>query len=890
MAWFRPMGVNEVAYHQATVVGRADDHPGAALDYYGSRGETPLRWAGSGASRLGLVGEVTEAAYKAAFGPGGFRDPGSGTRLVASTRPGFELVVSAHKSVALLGVIGHADAMHSILDVETGATIGWLNDWFQERGGRRGREQIRTATGGLSYAVTRHATSRAGDPSPHDHVLVANVVEMLDDRGGFKALDSAALRDSAEAATMVGRLHAAWRAVQLGYQIEPDDGPSGNLRHWRLTAIPGDVCEVFSKRSDEIDEHLAANGQHGYRARAVAARATRSVKRHTGVDQLMPQWRAELDDIGWSADRLSSRLSATRVPEARMLARLTDEQLDRMAAEVLGVDGRLLAQHKVFTRTHLVADLAPRLYGHDPAELDQALDHLLASRDIVPLIGLRGVREQSYTTAEVLAAERTIAVTVEALAERAGPEVSPALVEAALAAQEDALGHRLTDGQRAVVEHLCTSGKGVALVVGAAGSGKTTALDAATAALHAAGYEVVGTATSGQAARTLQTEAGVPARTLASLRWGLDHGTIRLDERTVVVVDETSMVDDANLAPLLLAVRHTGASVMLIGDPHQLDAVGPGGALRSLLEVHPDLTVTLDGNVRQRDPDEREALLMLRHGYVAAAVNWYANTDRLLHQSTRLDTLVAMSEAWAADIAAGHDTAILAWRRADVADLNRLARDHWDRLGHLSGPDVEIDRRAYAVGDRIVALAPNPTRGIVTSEQLTVTAVGPGSIRARTDDERDVVLTGEGADRDHIDHAYAITVHRAQGATYDRAHVLADGGGRELGYVAVSRARDRTTIHITADTRDQAVDHLRSDWLAETHQTWITAIAAQSQIPALDRGEVVQETADAGHRFDADRAARDVGVRGSADLLGALDRSAAAIELPAIDDDIGLGL
>ncbi len=67
------------------------------------------------------------------------------------------------------------------------------------------------------YAVTRHGTSRAGDPSPHDHVLVANVVEMLDARGGFKGLDCAALRDTVEAATMVGRLHSAARAVELGF-------------------------------------------------------------------------------------------------------------------------------------------------------------------------------------------------------------------------------------------------------------------------------------------------------------------------------------------------------------------------------------------------------------------------------------------------------------------------------------------------------------------------------------------------------------------------------------------------------------------------------------------------------------------------------------------------
>ncbi len=261
MAWFRPMGAAEVAYHEATVVGREDDHPGRALAYYGSRGETPLRWGGAGAVAFGLSGEVTPEAYGLAFGPGGFRHPATGGQLVTTRRPGFELVVSAHKSVAVLGVVGHAEEMHSILDVESQATMAWLDDWFQARGGRRGRAQARTATTGLTYAVTRHATSRAGDPSPHDHVLVANVVDMLDLGGEYKALDSAALRDTVEAATMVGRLHSAWRAVELGFRIERDDGPSGRLRHWRIEGVPVEVCELFSKRSDEIAEHLAATGQ-----------------------------------------------------------------------------------------------------------------------------------------------------------------------------------------------------------------------------------------------------------------------------------------------------------------------------------------------------------------------------------------------------------------------------------------------------------------------------------------------------------------------------------------------------------------------------------------------------------------------------------------------------
>ena len=49
------MGAESVAYHRATVLGRVDDHPGRAMEYYASRGETPLVWGGSGAASLGLV-------------------------------------------------------------------------------------------------------------------------------------------------------------------------------------------------------------------------------------------------------------------------------------------------------------------------------------------------------------------------------------------------------------------------------------------------------------------------------------------------------------------------------------------------------------------------------------------------------------------------------------------------------------------------------------------------------------------------------------------------------------------------------------------------------------------------------------------------------------------
>ena len=101
---------------------------------------------------------MTPEAYRLAFGPGGFRDPLTGQQLVRTTRPGFELVVSAHKSLSLLGVVGRADDMHAILDAETAGTMGYLDAWAQARGGRRGR------------ATRRHPDVGArvrGDPPRH---------------------------------------------------------------------------------------------------------------------------------------------------------------------------------------------------------------------------------------------------------------------------------------------------------------------------------------------------------------------------------------------------------------------------------------------------------------------------------------------------------------------------------------------------------------------------------------------------------------------------------------------------------------------------------------------------------------------------------------------------
>jgi conjugative relaxase-like TrwC/TraI family protein len=828
----RMMGAESVEYHRATVLERGDDFPGMALEYYASRGETPLMWGGSGAMSLGVSGAVSTDAYEAVYGSGGARHPATSERLVTTRRPGMELVISAHKSVAELGVIGRAEDMHAIMDAERDATLGYLDEMTRQMGGRRGRAAAASPTAGLIYAHTRHATSRAGDPCPHDHVLLANVVEMGDDRGGWKAADTTLWREHLHAATMIGRVASARAAVELGYGIAADPGPSGRLGHWRIAGIPDEVLAVHSKRAAEIEAECQRRGERSYKARGVAARTTRSAKRHEAEGELVARWRAELEAADWPVERLAESIEAAKSKVRPM----TLKGARRFLSVVLGDDGDL-ARRKVFSRRHVIVAIAPHLYGQDPALLIPLVNRALADPETIPFVGVKGAREKVHALASVLARETAIAESLgRQLARSDAPAVTEAIVQEAIAAAEAALGAQLSVEQRSAAVDICTSGRGAELIEGVAGAGKTTMLKVVADAFAKAGYHVLGTATSGQAARTLSSEAEIgESRTLASLIWRLDHRQLTLSEQTAVILDEVGMTDDVDLVRLSAYVEAAAAKLILVGDHRQIGSVGPGGALRALVARHPNTVHHLGENRRQRDPEERQALAALRDGDIDEAIAFYRGHDRIHAKAHRVDALQAAVDAWSADVAAGHSAGLYAWRRANVAELNALARTWMQSTGRLSGPELVCPGgNTYQAGDEVIALAPGRDGTLVTSERAVVEAVEPatGSIDIRTGDGRQVRLTREEAGADLLGYSYATTVHRSQGSTVTRAHLFADSGGRELAYVAMSRARESATAWVVADDVEQAAEDLRRDWSSDRTPTWAidTALPASGQM------------------------------------------------------------
>ncbi len=443
--------------------------------------------------------------------------------------------------------------------------------------------------------------------------------------------------------------------------------------------------------------------------------------------------------------------------------------------------------------------------------------------EAVPLVGQPFARGRAWAAASVLATEVAVEAVAERLAERTHQAaVTPDTAAAAMADRERRLRARLTTGQQRAIAAVTTSGRALDLVVGVAGSGKTTALDLAREIFEAQGHRVLGTAISGQAARNLGQEAGVESRTVASLVWRLENGALRLDERTVLLVDEAGTADDLAMLKLLAAVDVAGAKAVVVGDYRQLDAVGAGGGLEALVRRHHPAVAVLDENIRQHLPGERRALEQLRAGKVTAAIGWYQETGRIVTAPTRFDALEAAVDAWDADRRAGREACLLAWRRRDVAALNQLGRERCIAAGDVYGPEVSAhDGKSFAIGDRVVTLAPSGDGRYVTSDRGVVSRVERDALTVRFDDGRTVVLAGEELAADRLDHSYATTVHRMQGATVDRAHVFADGGGRELAYVAMTRARESSHVYVVADYQDQAVDDLTREWSTERRERWI---------------------------------------------------------------------
>jgi len=422
--------------------------------------------------------------------------------------------------------------------------------------------------------------------------------------------------------------------------------------------------------------------------------------------------------------------------------------------------------------------------------LTPSVDHPSAQPDRV----LPG--EARYTTRIQLEREQQI---LDATTNTSPVEVDRQTLEAAIT------GRDLVSEQAAAVRHLAALDGEIVTLVGPGGSGKTRAVGVYAEAVRAAGHHVIGVATSATAAQRLGDElSGSWSRTIAMMRHQLDTYDRQLPAGSVVIVDEASMVSTRDLAWLVEQVEQCDGKLLLVGDPKQLPSIDSGGLFhRIVANGHGVVTDLANLNQRQTHTIDRHALHRLRQGKVEAAVHEYGKAGRIHLGGDEYAAKTAMLDAWWTDVQAhGIDRVrMLTSQRDEVAMLNQLARVHMQTDGLLHGPVLANKwGMEFQAGDRIVVRDNWYTHSDLRNGQTgTITDVDTeaGSLIFRRDlDRAEVVLPGSYVDSS-VDHAYAQTIHTAQGQTFHTTHLYVDTGlAAEHGYTGLSRARDETHLWV----------------------------------------------------------------------------------------------
>ena len=566
--------------------------------------------------------------------------------------------------------------------------------------------------------------------------------------------------------------------VMLTMRAVDEDGFGPKVRDWNRT----EMVERWRERWAEIaNERLAELD--------IDARIDHRSLEAQGI-ALEPQ-----SQIGASAQRIEGEgiEAADRAEMHREIARGNGERI--IANPDLGLDA---ITHQQSTFTH--RDMAKFAHRHSDGldQFDEIMGAMRNAPDLVEL-GKDARGEDRFTTRDMIETERRLHRAAELMAERERHEVRGADREAALARAEQS-GLVLSGEQAAALEHI-TDGRDLGIVGGYAGTGKSVMLGAAREAWEAAGYEVRGVTLSGIAAENLERGSGITSRTIASMEHGWHQGRDLLTTRDVLVVDEAGMVGTRQLERVLSHAADAGAKVVLVGDPQQLQSIEAGAAFRSIHERHGGAEI---GEVRrQREDWQREATRDLANRRTRNALEAYRSHGMVHEARTREQARGDLIDRWDRDRQASPDRTriILTHTNDEVRALNEAARMRMRAAGDLGNEErvtVERGDRGFASGDRVMFLQNERGLGVKNGTLGTIEQVSAQSMTVQTDDGRSVRFNLK--DYNRIDHGYAATIHKAQGMTVERTHVLATPGmDAYSSYVALSRHRDGMELHYGRD-------------------------------------------------------------------------------------------
>ncbi|MDN5972967.1 MAG: relaxase domain-containing protein [Bifidobacterium crudilactis] len=772
-----------------------------------------------------------------------------GTRRAVA---GFDYTFSVPKSVSAIWAVADAGTQSLIATAHHAAVAELIALIEQEvaatRVGATGPDGAvaQVDVQGVAATAFDHYDSRSHDPQLHTHVVISNKVKTVQD-GKWRTLDG---RPMHRAVVAISEMYNAvladhlTRAFNLGWE-ERERGRDRNPA-WEITGVSDELITEFSTRSrfieqekqQLIDQYVARHGRQPnartvLKLRAQATLSTRPDKDIRSLADLTSEWRDRATQLlGQDATTWATALTGSDVLPATL--RVDDMPLDaieQIGQVMISVVGE---KRSTWTRWNLHAEASRQLMGlRFASTLDRtaitgmvvdAAEH--ASLQLTPpelatspalfqradgTSRFRPSASTVFSSEGLLAAEDRLLARADMMT---APTVGLETIET-VTSRPDREGRLLGPDQSAALTAIALSGRVVDVLVGPAGAGKTTAMNALRRAWeteHGTG-SVVGLAPSAVAAQVLADDLGIGTENTA--KWLHTFRTTRatFTKGQLVIVDEASLAGTFTLDQITQQAEQQGAKVLIVGDWAQLQSVDAGGAFAMLVSARNDAPELTDVH-RFIHGWEKTNSLDLRHGHTIA-IDTLMSHDRI-HGGEEDAVMDAAYTAWRRDQAAGRASILVAETQQSVTALNQRARA--DRIidGTIN-PQRELplhDGSAVCEGDLVITRR-NDRRlrsgnsWIRNGDRWTVAKLrGDGSATIRPTGRRfggSIVLPAAYV-TEHLDLGYAVTAHRAQGVTTDTSHVVVTSTTtRENLYVAMTRGRQANHAYVAIDRPDE--DH-----------------------------------------------------------------------------------
>ncbi|WP_331724052.1 MobF family relaxase [Streptomyces erythrochromogenes] len=774
---------------------------------------------------------------------------------------GFDLVLDIPKSDSVLAGLlpDHAErAYRDLVHEASRDALAQYEKWIGYSVGGEDGEMVRLATGGLLAWSTEHRSARPvgdgtpGDPHLHLHISIANMG--LCEDGQWRSIAARGKDMHRHASAIDGFFKARLRALtyeKFGVVREQAE----KTRAWEVAGIPAEVRDRYSRRAKKVVEVAGEGASREEMARASAA--TRRAKHATGAAEMRESWRERAESMGVDVEAMLAA-AAPGPPGPDGGAGIDGPGGGPLvpppwyiAAVVFDPETGVTATRKDFDRAQLLAAVANALpygIGADVGDLDRLVDDVLRVEGYAVALPHLGSTVMSatdrYTTRDVLDAEAVAITQAKARYADASAVLTADQAEAALSVFEVAAGFALSEEQRRVVMRLLTAGHGVDAVIGVAGAGKSTLMDACRIAWDATGTTYAGACLSAVGAKGLQDASAIPSRTVASWLLQIETGT-GLTGIDVLVLDEAAMTDDRAAAKLLTEAARTGTKLVAIGDPKQLQSVGVGGWFA---EVHRMVDgEVLTENRRQENEAERQALEVWRTGDHQAAIELLAAGGRVHATGTaaeaRSQMLMAWDELrqqWPDELDLLENLVVLAARNIDVDALNLGAQQIRRSLGELGTAHTYAlpgaGELTLAEGD-IVRVRANDYRSrhgkgpdVLNGYRAVITAVSEDrrvEITWRTKERLpDGTVKTESAWMSPGDIAagqlslgYAMTVAASQGLTCHTSLLYGHGANAFAAYPGLTRARKANHVWLPLEVmEDEHTKELLGDARTETEE------------------------------------------------------------------------